>query len=96
MGTNTYNMRPTLIYQEFERLAEILEIKLVLGKGDFTGDYCLVEEEKYIGVNKNKPIEQRLKRLSTAFAQLDLSNIYIKPIVRKMIDVEKEQTLFNK
>ncbi|MBC8213769.1 MAG: hypothetical protein ISR90_05800 [Candidatus Marinimicrobia bacterium] len=87
-------MKKTLIYQEFENLAEQLEIRLVVGKGSFSGDYCLVEEDKYIVVNKNKPIEQKIKRLALAFSKLDLSDIYVKPAIRELIDAEKKQTLF--
>ena len=80
-------------YREFEDLAEKLDIKLVKGKGNFSGDYCLVENDKYIVVNKNKPLEQRIKRLATAFSMLDLSQIYVKPALRELIDSEKDVTL---
>ncbi len=83
------------IYKEFEELAEQLGIKIVLGRGNFTGDYCMVEEEKVIVVNKNKPLEQRVKRLAVAFSMLDLSNVYVKPIIRQMIEAEKEGSLFS-
>ena len=73
-----------------------MSIRLVSGKGNFAGDYCLVDEDRYIVLNKNKPMEQRLKRLAVAFSQLDLSNIYIKPAVREMIENEREMTLFDK
>ena len=82
-------MRPTQIFQEFEKLAEQLNIRLVTGKGNFNGDYCLVEQDKYIVLNKNRPIEQRLRRLAMAFAQMDLSNIYIKPALRDLIENER-------
>ncbi len=87
-------MKKTLIYQEFEKLAEQLEIRLVIGKGSFNGDYCLVEEDKYIVINKNKPIEHKIKRLASAFSKLNLSDIYVKPAIRELIETEKSQTLF--
>ncbi len=87
-------MKPSQQYQEFERLAEMLGIRIVSGKGNFSGDYCLVEKDKYIVLNKNKPLEQRLKRFAVAFSKLDLTNIYIKPAIRKLIDNERELSLF--
>ncbi|NQU68591.1 MAG: hypothetical protein HQ510_11660 [Candidatus Marinimicrobia bacterium] len=82
------------LYREFEELAEQLNIKLVTSKGNFNGDYCLVEKDKYIVVNKNKPIEYRIRRLASAFSFLDLSNIYIKPAIRELIESERKGSLF--
>ena len=82
------------VYQDFEELAEQLNIRLISGKGNFDGDYCMVEQDKYIVVNKNRPIKFRLKRLASAFSLVDLSKIYVKPAIREMIDVEKKGSLF--
>ncbi|NOZ07431.1 MAG: hypothetical protein GXO91_00980 [FCB group bacterium] len=87
-------MKPGQQYQEFERLAEQLGIRIVNGKGNFSGDYCLVEKDKYIVLNKNKPLEQRLKRFAVAFSKLDLSNIYLKPALRNLIENERKLSLF--
>ena len=78
-------MKPTLIYQEFEALAEQLGIRLILDKGNFEGGFCKIENEKIIVLNKNKPIEQRVKQLSIAFSTLDTSQIFIKPFLRQII-----------
>ena len=78
-------MKPTLIYQEFEALAEQLGIRLILDKGNFEGGFCKIENEKIIVLNKNKPIEQRVKQLSIAFSTLDTSQIFIKPLLRQII-----------
>tara|TARA_B100001250_G_scaffold119542_1_gene101457 strand:+ start:2985 stop:3242 length:258 start_codon:yes stop_codon:yes gene_type:complete len=78
-------MKPALIYQEFERLAEATDIKIIQEKGNFKGGYCLLEKERIIVVNKLKPIEQRIRALSKAFSKLDISKVYIKPIIRDMI-----------
>ena len=41
-------MKPTKIYQEFEQLAESLEVKIIQEKGNFKGGYFLLEKEKII------------------------------------------------
>ena len=44
-------MKSTIIFQEFEHLAEALNIKIVQEKGNFKGGYCLLEKEGIIVVN---------------------------------------------
>jgi len=67
-------VKPSTIYQEFEKLAESLEVKIIQEKGNFKGGYCLLEKEKVIVINKLKPLEQRIKALALAFSRLDISN----------------------
>ncbi len=81
-------MKPSTIYQEFEKLAESLEVKIIQEKGNFKGGYCLLEKEKVIVINKLKPLEQRIKALPLAFSRLDISNIYMKPAIRDIIASE--------
>lgn len=75
-------------------MADQLEIKIIQGKGNFNGGYCILEDEPVIVLNKNKPIEQRIKKLAEIFSKLDVSNFSVKPIIREMIDIERESTLF--
>ena len=44
-------MKPTIVFQEFEQIAEKLGIRIVLEKGDFKGGFCLLEEEHIIVIN---------------------------------------------
>ena len=81
-------MKPTIIFQEFEKLAEALDVKIVQEKGNFRGGYCLLEKEGIIVVNKLNPIEQRIRALAQAFSRLDISKIYIKPAIRSIIELE--------
>jgi len=78
-------LKPTLIYQEFEALAEQLGIRLILDKGNFEGGFCKIKNEEIIVLNKNRPIEQRVKQLSIAFSTLDTSQVFIKPFLRQII-----------
>ena len=81
-------MKPTIIFQEFEQLAEALDVKIVQEKGNFKGGYCLLEKEGIIVINKLNPMEQRIRALAQAFSRLDISKIYMKPAIRNIIDSE--------
>ena len=81
-------MKPASIFQEFEQIAEQLNIRIMQEKGNFNGGYCLLEEKRIIVVNKQKPIEQRVRALAQVFAKLDISQIYMKPAIREMIEAE--------
>ena len=81
-------MKLTIIFQEFEKLAEALDVKIVQEKGNFRGGYCLLEKEGINVVNKLNPIEQRIRALAQAFSRLDSSKIYIKPLIRSIINLE--------
>ncbi len=87
-------MKPAHLFSEFEKLAEEMSIRIVQGKGNFKGGYCILENESVIVVNKNKPMEHRVKCLVEAFSNLKLDSIYVKPVLREMIEKEKETTLF--
>ena len=75
-----------LIYNELKELFERLGYKLVLDKGSFNTGYCLLEDEKMIVINKNKPYENRIKILSKILSKIDTDNIYIKPKIRELIN----------
>ena len=84
-------MKNDKLYTHFEDLAEKLGLKILKGKGDFTGGTCIVNKKTVIVVNKQKPIEQRLKTLANSFLQFDLEKIYVVPAVRAYI--EEHRTL---
>ena len=81
-------MKPTIIFQEFEQLADALNIKIIQEKGNFKGGFCLLEKERIIVINKLNPMEQKIRALAQAFSRLDSSKIYLKPAIRNMIDFE--------
>ena len=39
-------MKPTIIYQEFKQLAEVLDVKIFHEKENFKGGYCLLEKKE--------------------------------------------------
>ena len=88
-------MKPPIIFQEFESIAIEMNIQIIQEKGNFKGGYCLLEEEGIIVVNKLKPMEQRVQALARAFAKLDTSSIYLKPVIREMIESEQNSPQLN-
>ena len=82
-------MKKNKIIEEFELLSVQLGFKVIHGRGSFNGDSCSINEDKYIVLNKNKPIEQKIKRFAQVFAKLDLTNVYVKPAIRELVNQEK-------
>ncbi len=39
-------MKLTVVFQEFEQIAEELNIRILQEKGNFNGGYCLLEEQR--------------------------------------------------
>ena len=77
------------LYSHFEDLAKKLDLKILKGKGDFIGGACVVNKKTVIVVNKQKPIEQRLKTLANSLLQFDLEKVYVVPAVRAYIEEQK-------
>ena len=79
-------MKNDKLFSEFENLAEKLGLKILKGKGDFIGGTCTVNNETVIVVNKQKPMEQRLKTLAESLLEFNLEEIFIVPAVRDYIE----------
>jgi len=82
-------MKKEQLYDEFEHLIQRLGLRILRGKGDFTGGTCTVNDEKVIVLNKLRPIEQRLKILVSSIAEYDLETIHMVPAVRAYIEKYK-------
>ena len=79
-------MKPEQLFQQFETLSERLGIRLVEDKGNFIGGGCLIDKKPCIVVNKHRPIEQKLRVLASVFNELDLSSVYLMPVLREYIE----------
>ena len=77
----------------FEELADKMNINIVHGKGDFVGGMCSLNDEAFIVLNNLKPIDQRLNVLATEFSKINLSNVFIPPVLREFIS-NSQQGLF--
>ncbi|MGF1669368.1 MAG: hypothetical protein ACFCU6_02890 [Balneolaceae bacterium] len=68
---------------EIESLCEQCGYEIRKERGTFRGDQCLVEGEKLILINKNKPLETQAGILAKILYQNGIDDLYIKPLVRK-------------
>ena len=78
-------MKARSTYNELKDIFEKLGYKIILDNGNFNSGYCILEDEKTIVINKNKPYENRVKVLSEILSSIKLDNIYIKPYIRELI-----------
>ena len=78
-------MKAKNTYIELKDIFEKLGYKIILDNGSFNSGYCLLEDEKIIVINKNKPFENRVRVLSEILSSIKLDNIYVKPYIREMI-----------
>ena len=79
------------IYEELVNLAERLEIEVIKDRGDFSGGYCRVREDRRIVLNKYNLLDTQLRTLARNLLQLDLSNLYILPAVREFLEQVAEE-----
>ncbi len=79
-------MKVPALYRELQNLAERLGYTVVQDTGSFSGGLCTVEGQAMIVLNRSAPIEQRLRYLAHALAGRDMTDIYVKPAVRKLLE----------
>jgi hypothetical protein len=77
---------------ELEALLEKIGYNVVYGKGSFKEGTCLIESEKKVVINEYTPPDLQVDFLVDIISQMDLSNVYILPAIRELID--DKQTLF--
>lgn len=81
-------MKAEELLNQFELLAEQMEINLIEGNGDFEGGFCTVNEDQFVVLNKSRPLSQRLRVLGDSFSKLDIGDRYILPALREFIEIE--------
>lgn len=79
-------MKPEKFLLELEQILEQAGYTLRKERGSFRGDECIIEGDKLVVVNKNKPIESQLGTMGRVLAQIELTGMYIKPAVRKKLE----------
>ena len=85
--------KKTQLLEDFLSLGEKCDIKIIHDKGDFNGDNCLLFANNTIVINKHKPLDQRLHVLAKCFSQINLENVYIKPLLRDLINQAKTDNI---
>lgn len=79
------------LFEQFERLAEEMDVTLLEGKGDFIGGFCTINGDKFIVLNKVKPLSQRLRVMATSFRKLEIYDHYLIPVLREFIELENDR-----
>ena len=70
----------------FKVIAKSMGIRILESKGTFTTNYCKIDNEMVIVINKNRGIRARLAGLAKIFATLDLSKVGIDKDIAQTID----------
>ena len=84
-------MKPEKFLLELEQLLEQAGYTVRKERGSFRGDGCIIEGEKLVVINKNKPIESQLGTMGRVLSKIDLAGVYIKPAVRKKLEALWDQ-----
>ncbi|GIK23029.1 MAG: hypothetical protein HND40_04795 [Ignavibacteriota bacterium] len=74
------------IIQELRSIASQLGATVRFEKGDFSGGYCLLKDDKVIVINKNANLQKKAMILSAALKELGVDDIYINPKLRELIE----------
>jgi hypothetical protein len=72
---------------ELESLCEKGGYNIRKERGAFRGDQCVIEGDKLIVINKNKPLESQAAIMARVLKNLDVEDVYIKPAVRKELEL---------
>jgi len=76
-------MKTEKLLLEFEALCEQCGYKIRKERGTFRGDQCVIEGDKLIVINKNKPVESQAGILARVLQSAELDDLFVKPVVRK-------------
>ncbi|HLR26636.1 MAG TPA: hypothetical protein VK112_12275 [Fodinibius sp.] len=79
-------MKTEKLILELEQLVEKAGYTIRKEKGTFRGDSCVMEGEKLVVLNKNKPEQMQVGLLARVLQEQQLQDIYIKPAVRRHLE----------
>ena len=80
-------MKPDKLLLELEQLLEQSGYRLRKERGSFRGSDCVIEGDKLVIINKNKPVEAQLGTIAKVLGDVVLKEIYIKPAVRRELEI---------
>ncbi|MEX2585306.1 MAG: hypothetical protein WD315_02855 [Balneolaceae bacterium] len=78
-------MKSEIFVKELESLCEQTGYTIRRERGSFRGDSCVMEGDKLILINKNRPYEAQIGVLVRVLRNNGLEEVYVKPAVRKRI-----------
>ena len=79
-------MKTETLLMELESLCEKGGYSIRKERGSFRGDQCIIEGDKLIVINKNKPPESQEAILAKVLKNMSPHDTYIKPAVRKELE----------
>lgn len=79
-------MKASKLLLELEQLVEQIGFSIRKEKGTFRGDSCVMEGQKLVVLNKNKPEQRQIGLLARVLQERDLDDTYIKPAVRNHLE----------
>ncbi|MDZ7772709.1 MAG: hypothetical protein U5K31_08230 [Balneolaceae bacterium] len=79
-------MKTDKLLMELENLVEQAGYTIRRERGTFRGDHCVMEGDKLVVVNKNKPPQEQVGLMARVLQDRDLQDTYIKPAVRKELE----------
>ena len=85
MSVNNHSEKEKLL-QELEELLNRLSIPLRQEKGPFKGGLCRLYNQRYFILNKSLPIETKLQIYRMELQQLDLQDVFLRPVVRQFLE----------
>jgi hypothetical protein len=71
---------------ELESLCEKGGYTIRKERGTFRGDQCIIEGDKLVVINKNRPAEAQAIIMAKVLKQINPEDTYIKPAVRKKLE----------
>ncbi|HUN56397.1 MAG TPA: hypothetical protein VMU29_14685 [Smithella sp.] len=88
-------MNDEIILSQLEELAQRLEISvrdenINIEESSSSGGLCLVEGKYILILNSRVSIKEKIQVMTKALQQFDLSEIYVKPAIRELLEKNKE------
>jgi len=88
-------MNDKIILSYLEELAEKLEIlvrdeNINIEESSSSGGLCRVEGQYVIILNSKATVKEKIQVMIEALQQFDLGDMYIKPVIRELLDGDKE------
>ena len=84
-------MNDEIILSYLEELAEKLEIlvrdeNINIEESSSSGGLCRVEGKHVVILNSKATVKEKIQVMIEALQQFDLTDMYIKPVIRKLLD----------
>ena len=84
-------MNDDILLSQFEELAERLEIlvrdeNINLEESFTTGGLCRIEGKLVLILNSKATVNEKIQVMIKALQQFDLDDIYVKPVLRELLE----------